>query len=235
MAAIGLTESDLQDSIHTLYEADATTPASTDDDYTIRRRLINVMINRWENNMGTLWNELWTNTAVVSTGATLTIAAGDTTYAAPTSFLFPGGFVLIMDGTDQIAKIPVIKPEEAQISTTQAAYFRGNTSQGYTLVLTQDPAVDWVGKTLKYDYYKRAEAMAATTDTPEMADPYYIVYAVVAELHRGDNNLPLYEAALTEAEERLKQMVMKNTMYTNYQDYGLQDQQFITSGGAFGS
>jgi len=235
MAAIGLTESDLQDSIHTLYEADATTPASTDDDYTIRRRLINVMINRWEHNMGTLWNELWTNTSIISTGATLTIGASTKTYAAPTSFLFPGGFIFIMDGSDIFAKIPVVKPEEAQISTSQAAYFTGNTSSGYTLRLTEDPADDWVGKTLKYDYYKRAEAMAATTDIPEMADPYYIVYAVVAELHRGDNNLSLYESALTEAEERLKQMVMKNTMYTNYQDYGLQDQQFITTGGAFGS
>ena len=106
MATIGLTESDLQDAIHVLYENDPTTPASTDDDYTIRRRLINIMINRWENNMGTLWNELWTNTSVVSTGATLTIAASTKTYAAPTAFLFPGGFVKVVDGTDVYASRP---------------------------------------------------------------------------------------------------------------------------------
>lgn len=236
MATIGLTEQDLQDAIHVLYENDPTTPASTDDDYIIRRRLINIMINRWENNMGTLWNELWTNTDIVSTGATLTIASGDTTYNAPTAFLFPGGFVFIMDNGQQLARIPVIKPEEAQVyKNTQAAYFTGNPSSGYVLNLTLEPGDEWVGKTFKYDYYKRAEAMANTSDTPEMADPYYIVYAVVAELHRGDNNLPLYEAALVEAEERLKQMVTKNTMYANYQDYGMDDQQFITSGGAFGS
>jgi len=235
MAAIGLTESDLQDAIHTLYETDATTPASTDDDYIIRRRLINVAINRWENNMGTIWNELWTNTSVVSTGATLTIATDDTTYNAPTSFLFPGGFVKIMDGTNIHQTIPVIKPEEAQIyTTTQAAYFTGNPKDGYVLNLTQKPQSNINGFTLKYDYYKRAEAMDATTDIPEMADPYYIVYAVVSELHKGDNNITLYQAALQEAEERLRQMVMKNTMYANYQDHGLQDQQYINTGGTFG-
>jgi len=235
MAAIGLTESDLQDAIHTLYETDATTPASTDDDYIIRRRLINVAINRWENNMGTIWNELWTNTSVVSTGATLTIATDDTTYNAPTSFLFPGGFVKIMDGTNTHQTIPVIKPEEAQIyTTTQAAYFTGNPKDGYVLNLTQKPQSNINGFTLKYDYYKRAEAMDATTDIPEMADPYYIVYAVVSELHKGDNNITLYQAALQEAEERLRQMVMKNTMYANYQDHGLQDQQYINTGGTFG-
>jgi len=29
-------------------------------------------------------------------------------------------------------------------------------------------------------------------------------------------------------------MVMKNTMYANYQDHGLQDQQYINTGGTFG-
>lgn len=235
MPNIGITESDLQDSIHTLYEADATTPASTDDDYIIRRRLINVAINRWENNMGTLWNELWTNTSIVSTGATLTIATDDTTYNAPTSFLFPGGYVLIMDGTTEYSRIPVIKPEEAQIyKDVQAAYFTGSPSTGYVLNLTQKPQSNINGFTLKYDYYKRAEAMDATTDIPEMSDPYYIVYSVVAELHKGDNNITLYQASLQEAEERLRQMVMKNTMYASFQDHGLQDQQYINTGGAFG-
>jgi hypothetical protein len=218
-----------------LYEADASTPASTDDDYIIRRRLINIAINRWENNMGTLWNELWTNTSLVSTGATLTISDGVSSYNAPTNFVFPGGYVRILDGSTEVSKIPVIKPEEAQASGgSQAAYFTGNPSDGYKLNLTQSPGADLAGKNLKYDYYRRATAMDDTTDVPEMADPYYIVYMVVAELHKGDNNITLYQTALQEAEERLRQMVMKNTMYANYQDHGLQDSQYINTGAAFG-
>jgi hypothetical protein len=235
MAAIGLTEADLQDAIHTLYEVDATTPATTDDDYIIRRRLINIMINRWENNMGTLWNELWTNTDILSTGGTLTIATGDTTYLTPTAFMFAGGFVKIMNGTEVSQTLRVVKPEEAQASpNTQLAYFSGSPSGGYSLVLNIEPTADMNGYTLKYDYYKRAEALATTTDKSEMLDPYYIVYGVVAELHKGDNNIVLYEATLNEAEERLRQMVVKNTLYANYQDSGLQDQQFVSTGAAFG-
>jgi len=236
MATIGLTESDLQDAIHTLYETDATTPASTDDDYLIRRRLINISINRWENNMGTLWNELWTNTTLNSTGAVLTLSTTTTTYAAPDAFVFAGGFVRITDGTDTLSTIAVIKPEEAQINTNRlVAYFTGNPKTGYDLNLTQEPGDSLNGKTLEYDYYKRAEAISDTTDVAEMADPYYIVYAVVSELHKGDNNITLYQSALQEAEERLRQMVVKNTLYENYQDYGLQDQQFINTGARFGA
>ena len=236
MATIQSTESDLQDAIHTLYEVDATTPASTDDDYLLRRRLINIAINRWEKNMGILWNELWTNTTLNSTGAVLTLSTTTTIYAAPDAFVFAGGFVRITDGTDTLSTIAVIKPEEAQINTTHlAAYFTGNPKTGYDLNLTQEPGDSLNGKILEYDYYKMASASTLTTDIPEMSDPYYIVYAVVAELHKGDNNINLYQTALQEAEERIKQMVMKNTMYSNYQDQGIQDQQYISTGGVFGN
>lgn len=237
MATIPLTESDLQDAIHTLYENDPDTPASTDDDYLIRRRLMNVMVNRWENNMGTLWNELWTNTSVVSIGATLTIVTNTTTYAAPTSFLFPGGFVKVLNSDGTVHKIyPVIKPEQAQSmsSADEYCYFRGDTNSGYTLVMNPAPNSDLNGKTLNYDYYKRATAFTGTTVTPEMSDPYYIVHGVVAELHKADNNLSLYDSSLAEAEDRLKQMVMRNAMFGHYQDFGLEDQQSVNRGDRLG-
>lgn len=238
MATIPVTESDLQDIIHTLYENDNATPASTDDDYLIRRNLMNVMVNRWENNMGTLWNELWTNTSVTSTGATLTIATADSTYAAPTAFMFPGGYVKVLNADGTIAKTyMVIKPEEVQkYSQSEAfAYFRGDNSGGYTLVLNPAPTSELNGLTLNYDYYKRATAFTATTSKSEMSDPFYIVHGVVAELHKADNNLALYDSSLAEAEDRLKQMVMRNTMYGHYQDMGIEDNQYINMGSTFGS
>lgn len=236
MALIGLTESDLQDQIHTLYENDSSTPASTDADYTIRRNLINTAINRWENDMGYLWNELWTNTTLYSTGAVLTITSGTATYATPDNFRFPGGYVRIYNGTDLVKKLRVVKPEEAQkfSATTDYAYFRGDPGNGYTLVLNPAPGTDLNGYTITYDFYKRATAMSDTTDTPEMSDPYYIVWSVVAELNKADNNIALYESALNEAETRLKQMEVLNTMQPHYQDYGLDDNQVINSNAGFG-
>lgn len=235
MALIGLTEADLQTAIHTIYESDATTPETTDDDYIIRRRLLNVMINRWEYNTGTLWNELWTTTALVGTGATLTLATGTQTYTAPTSFRFPGGYVRVYNGTSLYKTYRVVKPEEAQVLGDQEyAYFRGNPSSGFTLVLSPTIPADMNGMTITYDYYKRASALGATTDTPEMGDPYYAVWGAVAELYKADNNIALYQSAIAEAEERLKQMTTQNLMYANYQDWGIQDQQSINTGSRFG-
>lgn len=238
MATIPMTESDLQDAIHTLYENDPDTPASTEDDYLIRRRLMNAMVNRWENNMGTLWNELWTNTSVVSTGAVLTIATGDSTYVAPTAFLFPGGFVKVLNADGGVADTyPVIKPEQAQSmsASDKYCYFRGDTSAGYTLVMNPAPGSELNGLTLNYDYYKRATAFTGTSVVTEMSDPYYVVHGVVAELHKADNNLALYDSSLAEAEDRLKQMVMRNAMFTHYQDFGMEDQQYVNNGATFGS
>lgn len=230
MAIIGMTEADLQAAIHTLYETDATPPTEGDDDYTIRRNLINIMVNRWENNTGTLWNELWTQTT------TTPIVSGDSTYAAPSNFRFPGGYIKIYNGTTLYKTYRVIKPEEAQAFTdsSEYAYFTGSPNGGYTLNLNPVPGDDMNGFTIKYDYYKRATKLDATTVTSEMNDPYYLVWGVVAELHKSDNNIALYQAALSEAEERLKQMVIQNQMYANYQDWGMQDQQQTNLGGQFG-
>lgn len=237
MSLIGLTESDLQDQIHTLYENDNNTPATTDDDYLIRRNLINIMVNRWENNLGTLWNELWTNTTDDSTGGSLTVVSSTATYNTPTNFRFPGGYVRILNSNGTVyATYPVVKPEKAQTLGTGAAYayFKGNHSAGYKLVLNPTPDSTINGKTINYDFYKRASKIAATTDIPEMSDPYYIVHGVVAELHKADNNLALYDATIAEAEERLKQMAFQNALEANYQDWGMEDQQSINTGGYFG-
>lgn len=236
MSLIGRTEADLQEAIHTIYESDADTPDSTDDDYVIRRNLINVAINRWENNKGVFWNELWTNTTLDSTGATLTIATNDTTYPVPTNFRFPGGYVKVYNGSTLYKTYRVVKPEQAQSlsDASEYAYFTGNPNSGIVLNLNPAPPAAMNGMTLRYDFYKYATKIAATTDVPEMGDPYYAVWAVVAELNKADNNIPLYESALAEAEERIKQMEVQNLMYANYQDWGMEDQQAINTGGGFG-
>lgn len=235
MAAIAITESDLQDAIHASYEGNSSTPSSTSDDYLTRRILMNSAINRWENNLGTMWNELWTNTTLTSTGATLTISTGVSTYAAPTMFKFPGGWVKIYNGTTLHKTYRVIKPEQAQkYQSEEYAYFRGDSANGHTLVLNPAPGADMNGFTITYDFYKKATAMANTTDTPEMSDPYYIVWMVVSELYKADNNINLYQSALSEAEERLKQMAFLNTTYAHYQDMGIEDNQTINSGSGFG-
>lgn len=232
MALVSYTEADLQEAIHAIYEGDNDTPDSADDEYLYRRILMNVAVNRWENDKGVLWNELWTDTATDSTGADLSISSGDTVYETPTNFRFPGGFVKIMDGTSSIQTIALLKPEQAQNieAGVNFVYVKGNYKDGHKIVLPSGVASTYDGKTLKYDFYKRATKFDSTDDVPEMADPMYIVHNVCAELFKSDNNVTLYTAHQNEAEERLKQMEILNMQNTHYQGLESED----TLGGIIG-
>lgn len=219
MALVGYTEADLQNFIHSMYEGDTDTPDSTDDDYLYRRRLLNLGINRWENDKGILWNELWANTS--GSDATTTVADGTTDYGAPSDIRFPGGYVKILDSDGgTLKRLTVVKPEQIQqypSDTSEICYFRGSNADGFTLVISSGIAETYNGKTLGYDYYKRATALSSTSAAPEMSDPMFLVYGAVAELYKQDNNVAFYTAHLREAEERLKQMEVVNMMNTHYQ------------------
>lgn len=219
MALVTYTEEDLQAAIHAEYEGDADTPNSSDDEYLYRRVLMNTAVNRWENNLGTLWNELWTDTVQDATGATVTLATGTADYACPTNFRFPGGYVFIMDGTARLKTLPVIKPEDAQSLSTggEYAHFKGNYNSGHEVVVPAGIAETYNGKTLKYDFYKRATKFDSTDDVPEMGDPYYIVHSVVATLYKSDNNTAFYTAHLRDAEDRLRQMTVMNMQQGHFQ------------------
>lgn len=53
-----MTLNELQDEIHVLYENDIDTPASTEDDYILRTRLINLFIKEWKNRARGRWEVL---------------------------------------------------------------------------------------------------------------------------------------------------------------------------------
>lgn len=222
MALVSYTEADLQGFCHAIYEGDNDTPTTTDDEYLYRRTLMNVAVNRWENDKGQLWNELWTDTDNDSTGADLGISTADTEYETPDNFRFMGGYLLITDsGGGVLKKLPVIKPEQAQSLATgeEFAYVKGNYKDGHKLVIPSGIATDYNGKNLKYDFYKRATKFAAAADESEMSDPMYVVHSVCAELFKSDNNLSLYTSHLREAEERLRQMEILNMMDAPLQEF----------------
>lgn len=232
MALIEYTESLLQAAIHSHYEGDNDTPDSDDDDYLYRRVLLNSYINRWENDKGTLWNELWTNTTSDSTSADLSIATGDTEYEVPSNFRFPGGYVRVYDGTTEKAVLRVVKPEQWQQyldSIGGLCYFRGSGASK-KLIISSDNATAYNGYTLSYDFYKRATKLDSTDDVPEMSDPYYLVHAVVADLFKQDQLISQQTYHAAEAEERLKQMEIQNQMDSHYQGIFNED----TSGGIMG-
>lgn len=203
-----MNEQEYQDALSALYDGTADTPVATDDDYLTRRRLGNVAIRAWENDGGYLWNELQTF------DASQIIVAGTSTYPAPITFKQASGYVYLLSGGIRQAKYPIVKPAEAQNMDESAiyAYFTGNKKLGYTLHLNPTPTVSSNGFTVKYDYYKHATPTAAPADVIEMADADFVTYSVLSELHKSDGNITGFTAALEEAQNRLKQMEIRQTM-----------------------
>ena len=81
--------------LNSLYEADSTVPASTEEDYLVWTDLFNIAINLWENEEGVLWKELFVKLADAATGDK-TVTADDYSYAVPTDFKFPAsGYVWV--------------------------------------------------------------------------------------------------------------------------------------------
>lgn len=195
---------------YNLYRAEATTPADTDDEYTIALRFANDGIRRWANYDNTMWKELFTNTALNGTGGTLTTTAGTASYAVPTALVEIGGFVRLKDSNGDIVKrIPIVDPQEIQFlsESTNAAWLYGDPGNGKTLKFNVAPTES--NLTIEYDYYKTPSLITTGTDIPEMGNTDYLVDHMLASRYRASRN-PYYGTAKRDAEGKLAQMKMVN-------------------------
>lgn len=113
---------DIFSEYYTLYRAEATTPASTDDEYTIAMRLANEAIARWANYDSTYWRELYDTNQNSETGAQ-TIVTAQTAYAAPVNFKEAGGFVKVKNSSGgTVHSYPIIEPQDAQTRGDNSYY-----------------------------------------------------------------------------------------------------------------
>lgn len=235
MATIqSLSLDELQTEIHVLVSNDSDTPSSSDDDYTIRKSLINQAILAWEGEREVQWRDLWTTE---TSGGT--VAAGTTSYAvSATDFKFPGGYIILDDGTNQ-QKIKVIPPRQAQkyTSDVKLAYFTGNPKDGWTVNLLWTPATGdgTVGSTIKYDYFKYATKLDSGSDVSEISDPMFIVYYVAAELKRMEDDFNSFSALQAKAANALQQMRIANNVGYLHEDFTMEDDSLEEYGIAFGA
>lgn len=229
-----MTESDIQDAIAVLYDSTADTPASTDDDYLVRRSLMNRALHAWENDNAIEWTDLWTNLTAAADGDK-TIVDGDSTYACPTNFKKAGGFIKLYDTNGNLAqRYKVVSPAEAQNKGEDDvyAYFTGSAKDGYTLNLNPAPDSAIAGFTIKYDYYKKVTEYTDTTVTSEIPDPEFIINSVVAQLYKTDQNIAAYTSSLEDAQESLKGMEAKEVAAAIYDQNNVED---LTDGFGIGS
>jgi len=212
----------IQQAIHTLYEGDTDVPSSSEEDYSVRTRLINAAINRWEKEDGVLWNELWVKLSDAADGDTTT-ADGTLSYDCPSDFHMPGGYVRLVDANGSSTYYMVYPPHKAQLFDNEdkkVCWFDGNPSSGYDLNFLDDPDGSY---TISYEYYKLADSLSSGTDIPEMGDPYFIVYFVLSRLYEIDGQMANATKAFQESESRLAQMKARNMQMGWYQDSRIED------------
>jgi len=227
----------LQDSIHVLYENDPNTPATSDDEWSIRTTLIKRAIANWESE-NINWNELYKT----GTLATL-VTAGQYSYATGFSdMIFPASYVRIIAPSGATQRIEVVKPEEADKyvkSQLRRAYFTGSLATGFTVNFTIPfPTDDLnIGGTIQFDYYKSAASPASNSDTtfiPEMSNPDYIIYWVAAQKHLMDSNNNQYTVFQNIADNTMQNMRIANETMPMNSTTQPDDVEYIRDGSYFG-
>jgi hypothetical protein len=198
-----LTEEQIIDVVYALYETDDTGWASTSDEYLAARKYCNVAINRWEHYDNTEWRELWTKLTDAADGDKTT--DGTNQYDCPTNFVRPGSWVRV--GTTFYTVITPEKVAKYANSQDKFCYFSGNSSAGFKLNFNANLSMS-TGDTIYYEYYKSATTFTATTSKTEMADPYFIVYFVLARFIKNDGEDNMEE--IRESDEKLEQMRVTN-------------------------
>lgn len=206
-----MTFTDIFEAYYNLYRLEATTPASTDDEYTVALRLANEAISRWAHYDSTYWKELF-DTLQTSDDGTKTLVTSTTTYDAPSDFQEAGGYIKYLDSSNNVqSHVPIIEPNEVQFRGQNGtfSYFTGNQSDGYVLNISPSPSSSNNGMGIDYVYYRIPLEITTGSDVPEMSNPWFIVHRMLAMRFRGSRN-PYYTSALRDSEDMLKQMKMDN-------------------------
>jgi hypothetical protein len=210
--------------VNSLYNSSSTAPVSGDEDYVVWTALANLSINVWEQEEGTLWNELFVKLADAPDGTKITTTA--LSYTVPTLFSFPAcGFVWLGDGTNK-TKYKVIPAKDKQLYENDKGNWCYFLMDG-TPTLEFNPNLTMTsGQTITYEYYKFATALSTGSSTFEMKDPMFAVYFTLAELKKEEGN----SGELQMASQKLEAMKTKNEMPSWFQDNS-----FVMNSNGFGN
>lgn len=197
---------------YVLYRAEATTPSSTDDEYTIGMRFANNALNRWAQYDATYWKELFDTNINDGSGAQ-TIVTGQTEYDAPDNMKEAGGLMKALDSSGNVVQhYPILEPQDVQFKDSNGTfcYFTGDPSNGFVLHLNPSPTSTLNGKTIDYVYYKKPTEFTTGSDVTECPDSRFIINSMLANRFRASRNTLGYQTSLRDAEEALKNMKQSN-------------------------
>lgn len=221
---------------------DPTPPTKGSQEFLIYGQMIaNLAIPTWENERGTLWNELWLPQLNYATIAVQTNGQPQQ-FSLPTDFKQIGdGFVWVTypnstPGQPSVRSFSIKMLPELSLNELQNQplfYIYGNAVTGFTLQTGWVPQENdaEIGATISFRYYKHANIpsfdssgnITNASDTPEMSDPNFILYKVAAQVNAANYNMNLYQIFEDKANYSLLQMRAANDMASNYMDDYVKD------------
>lgn len=185
-----LTESEIQALAQSLYDQDQDVPGATEEDYLVRRDIINMGIGFWEGFEGTEWIPLWTTLATNSTGGETTVATGDTQSDCPTALVRIGKYIKLTSGTNKVLyerKTPQEAEELVANGSTAKFFWLSGKPNAYKINWNPTIPADYNGYTISYQYYKKATLIAATTDVSDAPDSMFLVHYLLSWLFKTDD------------------------------------------------
>ncbi len=203
-----LTETDIIANAYYLLEQDSAGWDVASAEYLTARGLLQGAIGRWEFYDNVRWRDLWIQLVNAATGIK-TLTAGTFSYACPTDMRYPSSWVRTYDASGTRLFWKVISSENLAWGVDNPSayycYFTGNIAIGFTLHFNPNVSLH-TGDTIEYEYYKQALKTTATTDKPEMQDPWFAAYFIAS--HMADGGLDT--DFMNMAEVRLDQMKAAN-------------------------
>lgn len=211
MATSPLTEADLQSRIHKKYEKNSSTPASTSEDYLVRRSFLNDAIETYsgrakEENIQ--WDELFVDLADAATGDKTT-TANDATYAMPDDFVEMSSLVTVDGNFYVFKKNDDVILAQTNNSSEKFYWITGSEKTGYILHLNPTPTA--AGLTIAYSYYKLPTLFTATTSTTEIKKPYFLIYDVLSVLFEEERP-DISTKYAQKAKALMDQMIIQNSI-----------------------
>lgn len=184
--------------IHIKYEFNVEFFDAASEDQQVRLALANDKINMWENEDGILWRELYT---------TVSDTLDTNSQFALTDFILPANKLEI--GSiyyDYLS--PELVQEQQIYASSKNIYTVTGGDQDKSITVYPDAS----GEDFSLRYYKKALQYTDQTATEplEMADPYFVIYAVVSELYLDDGDTEKAGVAMQIATQKLEGMKSKN-------------------------
>ncbi len=222
-----MTLTEFQSMLHQMYQGDTASPSSTDEDWEVRTKLLEVAISMWASERGINWKELFkTASGTTSLGTTITLSTPPATGAY--DYRQAAGYLRIkIDGTNW-TYIPIKTPTQSELfksgsSNPKFAWITGSRKVGYTINLsfTVAASLSW-----ELPYWKDPFIPSVGTDVLEMSDPMFALYFVLSKLHENDGEGDRATLAFS--------MRVANEEVPPYQDNAVEDDDYSQGVGGFG-